>query len=75
MADGSWRSVAAQCPFFVRDGRKTITCEGLTDGEEIRRRMSDEARCTDVFREACARRYRECPVYRLINKVKYGIDE
>lgn len=75
MADGTWRSVDARCPFYVRDGRRTITCEGLTDGEEIKRRLSDQDHCTEVFRRYCSSRYWECAVYKLINLVKYGIKE
>lgn len=72
MADGSWRSVDAQCPFYVRDGRCTITCEGITEGEEMKRRLADETVCTETFRTFCAAQYAECPVYKFVMRVKYG---
>ena len=74
MADGSWRSVDAQCPFYVRDGRRTITCEGITDGEEIKRRLETDQACTELFRKFCGDRYEECEIYKLVCRVKYGTE-
>jgi hypothetical protein len=74
MAEGTWRSVDAKCPFYIRDGRRSITCEGITEGEENKRRLQDDAMCTTVFRTYCGDKYEECEIYKLVCRVKYGIE-
>ena len=68
----TYRGVDAKCPFYIQDSAKTIHCEGLSEGETIRRKFDDEVLCTRTFRGSCCGRYNECPVYKMITEIKYN---
>lgn len=72
MPSGSYKQVFVQCPFYKwDDGKKRITCEGLTDDSSlalIYHRNADYEQQLDVF---CCEHYNMCEIYRLLNE-KYN---
>lgn len=69
----TYRGVEATCPFYIQDSAKTIHCEGILPGERsIRRKFEEAEDCTRIYRKCCAGKYTACPIYELINRVKYA---
>lgn len=65
------RSVYARCPFYRRDDRISIGCEGLTDQSTIRQYFGAPEACTIQFETFCSDHYRNCEIYDAIVKAKY----
>lgn len=56
----------ARCPFFVSSGKKSVTCEGITDDcTTCLTFVSEETR--NLHRRVfCDARYENCEVYRML---------
>lgn len=70
MANTAWRACRARCPYYIRSNDWCITCQGMHDGEEIRRKLPRPAACDEQFRRYCAMHYTACPIYQLIDSKK-----
>lgn len=72
MPSGSYKQVFVQCPFYKwDDGKKRITCEGLTDDSSlalIYHRKADYEQRMDEF---CCENFSMCEIYRLLSE-KYN---
>lgn len=51
--------VNARCPYFIRDSRKTITCEGIIGGALTQMVFETEAKKDAHIRNECIR-YPDC---------------
>ena len=67
MPSGSYIQVFVRCPFYkYDDGKKRITCEGLTDDSSlalIYHNKTDYEKQISVF---CCRHYTKCELYRML---------
>ena len=67
MPSGSYIQVFVRCPFYkYDDGKKRITCEGLTDDSSlalIYHNKTDYEKQISVF---CCRHYSKCELYRML---------
>lgn len=74
MPSGSFFQADVGCPFYkYDDGRRRITCEGLTDGSSVAliyHRKSDFETQIKVF---CCKHYQKCEIYRILME-KYEED-
>lgn len=64
---GSFYQADVQCPFYkYDDGRRRITCEGLTDDSSI----ALISRTRDGFHQQitgiCSGTYQDCPIYKML---------
>ena len=63
----------ALCPFEKSQCGRTITCEGLTDGEQITRGFPTVSDQKNWRYDFCTyRTYRNCPIYCAIKEAKYS---
>lgn len=69
MPSGSYKQVFVRCPFYKwDDGKKRITCEGLTDDSSlalIYHRKCEYEQQMSVF---CCEHYTKCEVFRLLSR-------
>ena len=65
------RSVYACCPFYRKDTRTAIYCEGLTDESTILQSYRDGRSCAVQFDTFCSRFYERCELYQAIVQAKY----
>lgn len=67
MPSGSYIQVFVRCPFYkYDDGKKRITCEGLTDDSSlalIYHNKTDYEKQISIF---CCRHYSKCELYRML---------
>lgn len=67
MPSGSYIQVFVRCPFYkYDDGKKRITCEGLTDDSSlalIYHNKTDYEKQISIF---CCRHYTKCELYRML---------
>lgn len=68
----TWESVNVQCPFYRGNDDVSIRCEGFTGGETVTRRFPGAKPRKTCMERKCCGRYWDCPVYRLVNREKYG---
>lgn len=69
------RSVYARCPFYRRDSRVTISCEGLTEQSVIRQFFGTIQGCDIQFETFCSGHYERCELYDAIRRAKYLVEE
>ena len=76
MGQQTWKDADILCPFYKHQHRekRTISCEGVlrktrtTSSHSFQR----QAEFDDHLARFCAARYRECPFFQAIMRVKYG---
>lgn len=65
--------VTAKCPYFERNSEKSITCEGLIEGSNVKMEFKTEDRKDEFLRENC-KKYPDCQcAVRTALDRKYGI--
>lgn len=58
-----------KCPYFISEGRKTITCEGLTEGVNWRQVFPTEQVKRGHTKKFCRTyQYEECPAAKEISE-------
>lgn len=60
--------IDAQCPFFVSSGKKSVTCEGITDDCTTCTVFVSEGKRNEHRRIFCDARYEYCEIYRMLEK-------
>ena len=74
MAGGSYIQADVGCPFYrYDDGRRTVACEGVTDGSIILQRYSRRSDWECQVRTFCCEHWQKCEVYRMLMQ-KYEED-
>ena len=67
MPSGSFLQVDVQCPFYrYDDGRRRITCEGVTDGSSLAMLFRSREDYDTQIRVFCCEKYENCEVYRML---------
>ena len=59
---------AAKCPYYIRSAEYSITCEGLSDGQEIATRFATKRGKDDYSRRHCELLNSKCPIRQMLNK-------
>ena len=54
--------IHAKCPYFIRDSKNSITCEGFTDRTELKTIFESESQKDDFLRDNCKCLISDCPV-------------
>lgn len=62
---------AIRCPFFRKNEKTVITCEGLTDDSVIRLTYRSKKGREIQKKTFCQSRYENCEIYRAIMGAKY----
>lgn len=65
----SWRSWYVKCPFYLRDSKCKITCQGVADGNEIIMKFSAAQDFEIQMGTFCCDKYRNCEVYRMLRQL------
>lgn len=72
MAGGSYIQADVGCPFYrYDDGRRTVACEGVTDGSIISQRYRRRSDWECQVRTFCCEHWQKCEVYRMLMENKY----
>lgn len=72
MAGGSYIQADVGCPFYrYDDGRRTVACEGVTDGSIILQRYSRRSDWECQMRTFCCEHWQKCEIYRMLMENKY----
>lgn len=58
----------AKCPFFLRDSKQSITCEGIICGTEMMFRFDGAADKVVYMQENCFRFDSRCEIARLLQE-------
>lgn len=66
MANLKWREVRARCPNYIRSSDRTITCEGINPGTEMRMRFRNPQDTAEHFGSYCSRCYTRCSIYKMV---------
>lgn len=59
---------AAKCPYYLRSAEYSITCEGLSEGQEIATRFATKAGKDDYSRRHCELLNSKCPIRQMLNE-------
>lgn len=57
-----------ECPFFLNCGRKTISCEGITDDSKIYLSFTLVTNRNQHLNLFCTKRYKNCEIYNMLEK-------
>lgn len=58
----------AKCPYYLRSAEYSITCEGLSKGQEIATRFATKAGKDDYSRRHCELLNSKCPIRQMLNE-------
>lgn len=58
----------AKCPYYLRSAEYSITCEGLSEGQEIATRFATKAGKDDYSRRHCELLNSKCPIRQMLNE-------
>lgn len=64
-------AVYTKCPFYQSEFKKSITCEGISDGSLNTMKFKDEDSKNDYLLENCFRYPNDCPIAVALG-IKYG---
>lgn len=57
--------VAAKCPFYIRESRLSITCEGADEHAEFAAKFETQAEKLEWQQNRCFQFHPDCPIYRM----------
>lgn len=63
------------CPFYKKNSKLTIICEGITDKSNTSQKFYDRQSYLIHRNTFCADRYRNCEIYNAIMLAKYQDDD
>lgn len=66
LKSNSWGSVHAACPFWRGETDRAICCEGVREGETIRRMLPDKEAKHREMLEYCCKDYKLCKIFQLV---------
>ena len=71
-----WDEAEVKCPFYIshEQTRRSITCEGYTEGTDMVSRFRTQGRQNRHMGLYCAGNYAQCPVYRCTYAERYADD-
>lgn len=74
MSSGSYRQIEVGCCFYkYDDGRKRITCEGLTGEDSSIALIYHKKEDFNIhFETFCCKHHTRCEIYRMLMESKYG---
>ncbi len=62
-----WDSSKVRCPFWIGASTRTICCEGVVQGETIRRLLPDKEAKVQEMRKHCCKDYELCKIFQIVN--------
>ena len=60
----------AECPYYKRDGRQSVHCEGIVDGTGLRLGFGNKGNLENYKNTFCRRNWTGCMLAKMLN-VKY----
>lgn len=61
----------AMCPFYHKDERQRVMCEGIFPGTSIHNVFSSEPKKNVYMKTVCCRDYKKCPIATMLYE-KWG---
>ena len=70
MANMSWNKWYAKCPYYVKDdGKKTIECSGVCDGNNLAWRFKKQEDFDIQMETFCKDHYKNCEVFQMLDGI------
>lgn len=62
-----------QCPFYEKESRRTVICEGVVERNRLHMKFATEGTCAKYRMDYCySMCWENCPVAKMLN-AKYGV--
>lgn len=66
-----YTSVYVRCPFYRREARNVVKCEGIVDNSRLAMEFSSNIQKAEWKEMMCNEGYTECPLYKVIIAEQY----
>ena len=66
MKRNQYKSKTAMCPFYKKEDRQTIFCEGVTDNSSVHLAFGYDTECKEYKTTYCRCSFLRCPVYKML---------
>lgn len=67
-----YRSKTAACPFYKREDRQMIFCDGVTENSSVHLAFGNDIDCKEYKVAHCRMDFHKCPVYKMLEEMYDG---
>lgn len=64
--DGQFERISALCPFYKKESKQVIYCEGFIEDSSLHFAFGNSLDCSKYKKFACCQKYTACPIYRML---------
>jgi hypothetical protein len=68
----SFASTVIECPFYLSDEARSLTCEGMLEGSSTKTTFASREALRAQITRHCAGDFRHCPWYIALMSAKYN---